>query len=846
MNNGQFNIVSATISGPLVPLEAAISTIAIADDGANFAGMLNKVRIMAKEAVPANLAKGEMNLTFTNAEQPIFDLSAEDISLGILTPLDTLTGKTKTTVEPLTEPKGQENTDIQANDIIKSIEPTDVTPLMALSAYSQSGRMPDVNEPAPPQVDMVQNIAKTTEQKTVTLKTARPQPEQAIAVAATTVATEKPITPLLDRMSAGLQKQPEMSQSINADELPQAIKTTEPEKAAATATASQPAPAIETRLETAKLEPTPLIQVAAKASEPVPHQANSVKSAEQAAVTPTLATEKSTVTLAEKTDKERHEQTKTTRNINAERSASFEIESVSQQAQKAVITSEAPLAIAKPESIPDTPVTRRINDLTPTQVDAARYANKASELTVKKAVVILQPEDVVTAQTMSAEKPTVTFAGEMATDLLESPAINTESTAPLVKPASSESVSVSQPITGVASEATSLAATPKAVSLPPLTARDNELTTHSVEKTRNISKAAEQEASETAATAELQPETATAAVTEIALKAPLVAAKTEIAPLALSSAGANELTQSTTYRQLNVDKTTEKTVEVPIPIVLNSQTTPELAVEIQLSQAKPITARITSPSIPTETGSKKAHIATAALAGRAQKLNELNIDTETSPFELKVSATESAPDSDLSKAGEDTLVKPVVTSDNQRLMHSTLLPANSDTPKASAAAAKPTPTESARQTITEPVIQQLKGHFERHDLKPGSQQITLTLSPDNLGELKMNLHLQGQKLSVEITAENRAVREVIIQHTDALKESLARQNITMESFDVTTSGRGSGGHGQNQNAWRELTKQQQQQAWSSQRGFQNAQADSNSSRETYQRRQGQSMLDIHY
>jgi flagellar hook-length control protein FliK len=143
-------------------------------------------------------------------------------------------------------------------------------------------------------------------------------------------------------------------------------------------------------------------------------------------------------------------------------------------------------------------------------------------------------------------------------------------------------------------------------------------------------------------------------------------------------------------------------------------------------------------------------------------------------------------------------------------------------------------------------LQQVKERLMKHDVKPGNQQITLTLSPDSLGEIKMNLNLQGQKLSVEIVTENRTVRDAIVQHTDALKESLARQNITMESFDVTTGGKGSGNQGQNQNAWSELAKQQQQQSWTSPRGYHAAQADLPSGQAAYQRQQGQSMLDIHY
>jgi flagellar hook-length control protein FliK len=168
--------------------------------------------------------------------------------------------------------------------------------------------------------------------------------------------------------------------------------------------------------------------------------------------------------------------------------------------------------------------------------------------------------------------------------------------------------------------------------------------------------------------------------------------------------------------------------------------------------------------------------------------------------------------------------------------------------KATTAATRPSVGEPLRQNVSEQVMPQVKERLEMHDIKPGKQQITLTLSPGTLGELKMNLNLQGDKLSIEIVTENRSVRDAIVQHVDTLKESLARQNITMESFDVTTGGKGSGNQGQNQNAWRELVKQQQQQQqfWTSPRGYATAQADSLSGVAMQQRLQGQSMLDIHY
>lgn len=168
----------------------------------------------------------------------------------------------------------------------------------------------------------------------------------------------------------------------------------------------------------------------------------------------------------------------------------------------------------------------------------------------------------------------------------------------------------------------------------------------------------------------------------------------------------------------------------------------------------------------------------------------------------------------------------------------------------SGASASPVAGESrARQEVLEQVAQQLRERLANHELKAGSQQIKLTLSPENLGELKMSLNLQGQKLSVEIIAENRMVCDVIRQNTDALKESLARQNITMESFDVTTGekGSGSGTRGQNSMTWQEMADwQQQQQLWAPNRGFPAEQPGLPLERLAWQKPDGYSMLDIHY
>ena len=63
--------------------------------------------------------------------------------------------------------------------------------------------------------------------------------------------------------------------------------------------------------------------------------------------------------------------------------------------------------------------------------------------------------------------------------------------------------------------------------------------------------------------------------------------------------------------------------------------------------------------------------------------------------------------------------------------------------------------------------------------------ITLKLHPEELGELKINMRMEDQHLKVEITTQNQSVKDALMQNLDILKETLSRQNISMERFDVT-------------------------------------------------------------
>jgi hypothetical protein len=271
-------------------------------------------------------------------------------------------------------------------------------------------------------------------------------------------------------------------------------------------------------------------------------------------------------------------------------------------------------------------------------------------------------------------------------------------------------------------------------------------------------------------------------------------------------------------------------------------------VEIQLSQPQPIVARAAAVSI--TTGNRSAALVQEAY-GIRQRTNP-----EQQQGDVKEMASsqhgiaipeELTLGSELSGSEDSNQKQSDVTSDNLMPMQDLRGQAKVEHQKAASVSTRPVSTEPVRENISEQVMQQVKDRLVQHDVKPGSQQITLTLSPDSLGEVKMNLNLQGSKLSVEIVTENKVVRDSIAQHADTLKDSLSRQNITMESFDVTTGGKGSGGQGQNSNAWRELAKQQQQQQfWGGARGYSVTQADLPAGNVAYMKQSGQSMLDIHY
>ncbi len=101
------------------------------------------------------------------------------------------------------------------------------------------------------------------------------------------------------------------------------------------------------------------------------------------------------------------------------------------------------------------------------------------------------------------------------------------------------------------------------------------------------------------------------------------------------------------------------------------------------------------------------------------------------------------------------------------------------------------PREHEVAALHENILSQVRDKLVSQDPSSNISKITLKLNPHELGELQINVRMENQKMTVDITAHNPVVKEALLQHIDQLKDSLLRQNISMERFNVS-SGDGGG------------------------------------------------------
>jgi flagellar hook-length control protein FliK len=96
---------------------------------------------------------------------------------------------------------------------------------------------------------------------------------------------------------------------------------------------------------------------------------------------------------------------------------------------------------------------------------------------------------------------------------------------------------------------------------------------------------------------------------------------------------------------------------------------------------------------------------------------------------------------------------------------------------------------SAAPVSREQITAQVREKLAEHRFTQDNGQVTIRLNPADLGELKISVRMDDQRLRVEIVAENRTVKDALMENLGSLKEALARQNMEMKQFDVSTGSR---------------------------------------------------------
>ncbi|GFO53348.1 hypothetical protein GMSM_03550 [Geomonas sp. Red276] len=109
-------------------------------------------------------------------------------------------------------------------------------------------------------------------------------------------------------------------------------------------------------------------------------------------------------------------------------------------------------------------------------------------------------------------------------------------------------------------------------------------------------------------------------------------------------------------------------------------------------------------------------------------------------------------------------------------------------------AAQPAPAESSAhlKSLEQSIMAQVKDGVVTHDAK-GNSQITVRLNPDELGELKIQVKMVDNTVKVEVQADNKMVKDLLMGNLDNLKQALAGKNFTMEGFNVSTGNGGFNG-----------------------------------------------------
>jgi flagellar hook-length control protein FliK len=102
---------------------------------------------------------------------------------------------------------------------------------------------------------------------------------------------------------------------------------------------------------------------------------------------------------------------------------------------------------------------------------------------------------------------------------------------------------------------------------------------------------------------------------------------------------------------------------------------------------------------------------------------------------------------------------------------------------------QPGSPEPAKPVSHEQIVSQVREKLATVDPRDNGQ-VVLRLHPEELGELKIDVRMENQRLRVDIVTESPTVKEALLANMNSLREVLAKHNIAMDRFDVSTGGSG--------------------------------------------------------
>jgi len=95
--------------------------------------------------------------------------------------------------------------------------------------------------------------------------------------------------------------------------------------------------------------------------------------------------------------------------------------------------------------------------------------------------------------------------------------------------------------------------------------------------------------------------------------------------------------------------------------------------------------------------------------------------------------------------------------------------------------------ENLKSALHESILAQVKDGVVKHDNK-GNGQMSIRLNPGELGELKIQVRMDDNRVRIEVHADNSTVKDLLMSNLGSLKDSLSSKNFSMEGFDVSTGG----------------------------------------------------------